>query len=66
MTLFLCMHAWTCSEFVNGKKLQALVAAWKAACKVNGATVKIPSQFKFLINPITLQGPCMPSLVLQV
>ncbi|KAF3431228.1 hypothetical protein FNV43_RR25958 [Rhamnella rubrinervis] len=44
----------------------ALVAAWKAACKVNGATVKIPSQFKFLINPITLQGPCMPSFVLQI
>ena len=45
---------------------QALIAAWKAACKVNGASVQIPSGFKFLIKPITLQGPCMPDLVLQV
>lgn len=45
---------------------QALVAAWKAACKVSGATVKIPAQFRFLISPITLQGPCMPHLTLQV
>lgn len=46
--------------------IQALVAAWKAACKVPGATVEIPPEFKFLIKPITLQGPCMPHLVLQV
>ncbi|KAG2708211.1 hypothetical protein I3760_05G182100 [Carya illinoinensis] len=44
---------------------KALLAAWKAACKIPGATVEIPSEFKFLINPITLQGPCMPHLVLQ-
>lgn len=47
-------------------KHQALLAAWEAACKVAGATVEIPSEFKFLIKPITLQGPCMPQLVLQV
>lgn len=45
---------------------QALLAAWAAACKVPGATVEIPTEFKFLIEPITLQGPCMPDLVLQV
>ncbi|XP_065876380.1 polygalacturonase At1g48100 [Euphorbia lathyris] len=45
---------------------KALLAAWKAACKVTGATVKIPAKLKFLINPITLQGPCMPHLVLQI
>nr|GMD21704.1 polygalacturonase At1g48100 [Ipomoea batatas] len=45
---------------------KALEAAWGAACKVSGATVQIPSQFSFLINPITLQGPCMPDLVFQV
>ncbi|KAL7171542.1 hypothetical protein ACSBR2_036236 [Camellia fascicularis] len=45
---------------------KALLAAWKAACKIPGATVKIPSGFEFLIKPITLQGPCMPPLVLQV
>ncbi|KAJ0014552.1 hypothetical protein Pint_20331 [Pistacia integerrima] len=44
----------------------ALLAAWKAACKVPGATLEIPSEFKFLIKPITLQGPCMPHLVLQI
>ncbi|KAF7829336.1 polygalacturonase [Senna tora] len=45
---------------------KALVAAWEAACKVAGATVKIPAQHRFLINPITLQGPCMPHLTLQI
>ncbi|XP_034698250.1 polygalacturonase At1g48100 [Vitis riparia] len=45
---------------------KALLAAWGAACKVPGATVEIPSEFKFLIEPITLQGPCMPRLVLQI
>ncbi|XP_021895816.1 polygalacturonase At1g48100 [Carica papaya] len=44
----------------------ALLAAWRAACKVTGASVVIPSKFKFLIKPITLQGPCMPHLVLQI
>ncbi|XP_027362829.1 polygalacturonase At1g48100 [Abrus precatorius] len=45
---------------------EALLAAWKGACNVPGATVKIPAQFKFLIKPITLQGPCMPDLTLQI
>ncbi|KDP26627.1 hypothetical protein JCGZ_17785 [Jatropha curcas] len=45
---------------------QALVDAWKAACKVPRATIKIPAEIKFLIKPITLQGPCMPHLVLQI
>ncbi|KAK9277298.1 hypothetical protein L1049_006838 [Liquidambar formosana] len=44
----------------------ALLAAWNAACKVPYATVGIPSKFKFLIKPITLQGPCMPHLALQI
>ncbi|KAM7251713.1 hypothetical protein ACFE04_023596 [Oxalis oulophora] len=45
---------------------KALIAAWNAACRVAGATVQIPSGFKFLMTPITLQGPCMPQLVLQI
>uniref|UniRef100_A0A803LJE0 Polygalacturonase n=1 Tax=Chenopodium quinoa TaxID=63459 RepID=A0A803LJE0_CHEQI len=45
---------------------KALLEAWEAACKVEGATVEIPSGNKFLIKPITLQGPCMPQLVLQI
>ncbi|KAL3501158.1 hypothetical protein ACH5RR_035607 [Cinchona calisaya] len=45
---------------------KALVAAWEAACKVPGATIEVPSEFKFLIKPITLQGPCMPHLTFQI
>ncbi|KAM1065751.1 hypothetical protein ACFX13_021567 [Malus domestica] len=45
---------------------KALLAAWKAACRVKGATVEIPSGFKFLVHPITLEGACMPDLVLQI
>lgn len=45
---------------------QALLAAWKSACKVTGAVIEIPSEFKFLIKPITLRGPCMTHLVFQV
>ncbi|XP_026395351.1 aldehyde oxidase GLOX-like isoform X2 [Papaver somniferum] len=45
---------------------KALQAAWKAACKVEGGIVEIPSEFRFLIRPISLQGPCRPHLVLQI
>ncbi|KAL7110328.1 hypothetical protein ACP275_05G018400 [Erythranthe tilingii] len=45
---------------------KALVSAWKSACKVIGGVVEIPSEFKFLIKPVTLQGPCMSNLVLQI
>ncbi|KAK4841277.1 hypothetical protein QYF36_002008 [Acer negundo] len=45
---------------------KAVLAAWKAACKVSAATLEIPLDFKFMINPITLQGPCMPHFVLQI
>ncbi|KAJ9169522.1 hypothetical protein P3X46_017707 [Hevea brasiliensis] len=45
---------------------KALLSAWKAACEVPGATVEIPAEFKFLVKPITLQGPCVPHLVLQI
>ncbi|OIS98331.1 PREDICTED: polygalacturonase At1g48100 [Nicotiana attenuata] len=45
---------------------KALEAAWEAACKVQGATLHIPSEFQFLISPITLQGPCMPNFIFQV
>ncbi|CAL0311886.1 unnamed protein product [Lupinus luteus] len=44
----------------------ALRAAWNGACKVAGATVKVPAKHKFLIMPITLQGPCLPGLTLQI
>nr|XP_043623640.1 polygalacturonase At1g48100 [Erigeron canadensis] len=43
-----------------------LVATWKAACKVPGGVVQIPSGHKFLLKPVTLQGPCMGHVTLQV
>ncbi|KAK9050929.1 hypothetical protein SSX86_027554 [Deinandra increscens subsp. villosa] len=43
-----------------------LVAAWKTACKVGGGILQIPSDHKFLIKPVTLQGPCMGHVVLQI
>ncbi|KAF8387635.1 hypothetical protein HHK36_026288 [Tetracentron sinense] len=45
---------------------KAFLAAWAAACIVETATVEIPSEFRFLIGPITLGGPCKPGLILQV
>ncbi|ERN02697.1 hypothetical protein AMTR_s00085p00112760 [Amborella trichopoda] len=45
---------------------KSLLAAWRAACKVGSAIVEIPSEFRFLISAVTLQGPCMPQLVLQI
>uniref|UniRef100_A0A164TBN6 Polygalacturonase n=1 Tax=Daucus carota subsp. sativus TaxID=79200 RepID=A0A164TBN6_DAUCS len=45
---------------------KALEEAWKAACKVEGSILRIPSNYKFLIKPITLKGPCMPHLLFQI
>ncbi|XP_031499140.1 polygalacturonase At1g48100-like [Nymphaea colorata] len=45
---------------------EALLTAWKAACSVESATIEIPSDFMFLIGPVTLPGPCKPNLVLQI
>ncbi|KAL3644508.1 hypothetical protein CASFOL_009688 [Castilleja foliolosa] len=44
----------------------SLLAAWESACSFNGGVVIIPSDFMFMIKPVTLQGPCMPNLVLQI
>ncbi|XP_031499127.1 polygalacturonase At1g48100-like [Nymphaea colorata] len=45
---------------------KALLQAWEAACSVGSATIEIPSEFKFLIRPVTLKGPCRPDLVLKI
>ncbi|KAK4780785.1 hypothetical protein SAY87_016891 [Trapa incisa] len=45
---------------------QALVAAWKAACSVQLATLRIPPELKFLVKPVTLHGPCASDIVLQI
>ncbi|CAL4956219.1 unnamed protein product [Urochloa decumbens] len=45
---------------------EALVAAWRAACRVPRATVLLPAGHRFLVSPVTLQGPCSARLTLQV
>ncbi|KAK3164549.1 hypothetical protein QOZ80_1AG0020890 [Eleusine coracana subsp. coracana] len=45
---------------------EALVAAWKMACRIPHATVLFPSDHMFLVSPVTLQGPCSPKLTLQI
>lgn len=45
---------------------QALVKAWKFACRIPRSTVLLPSGHRFLISPVTLQGPCNTRLTLQV
>ncbi|KAJ3695646.1 hypothetical protein LUZ60_001023 [Juncus effusus] len=52
----------------NGVKddSQALLFAWKAACSVHKATLLVPSQYQFLVNPVTFQGPCNSSLIFQI
>ncbi|AQK96036.1 Pectin lyase-like superfamily protein [Zea mays] len=46
---------------------QALVAAWQVACRVPRATVLVlPSGHRFLLSPVTLQGPCSAKLTLQI
>ncbi|KAF8696629.1 hypothetical protein HU200_036247 [Digitaria exilis] len=45
---------------------KALVAAWRVACRVPRATVLLPSGHRFLVSPVTLQGPCSTKLTLQI
>ncbi|KAH9627209.1 hypothetical protein KSS87_020755, partial [Heliosperma pusillum] len=44
----------------------AFLRTWQAACKVTGATVEVPSGYSFFIKPISLLGPCMPQIALQI
>ncbi|XP_062184784.1 polygalacturonase At1g48100-like isoform X2 [Phragmites australis] len=45
---------------------EALVAAWQVACRVPHATVLLPLGHRFLVSPVTLQGPCNTKLALQI
>uniref|UniRef100_A0A0E0C3E7 Polygalacturonase n=1 Tax=Oryza meridionalis TaxID=40149 RepID=A0A0E0C3E7_9ORYZ len=45
---------------------EALVKAWKFACRIPRSTVLLPSGHRFLISPVTLQGPCNTKLTLQI
>lgn len=48
-------------------KIQAFQAAWAAACKVKGSTIAVPSEFIFLVGPISFSGPyCEEDIVFQV
>ncbi|CAI9267684.1 unnamed protein product [Lactuca saligna] len=44
----------------------AFVAAWKAACAVESATLLVPFGFTFMITSTLFSGPCKPGLVFQV
>lgn len=45
---------------------QALIGAWKAACKVVGGKVEIPAGKEFMVKAVTLQGPCKEETVVQI
>ncbi|KAG9449895.1 hypothetical protein H6P81_009860 [Aristolochia fimbriata] len=46
---------------------KAFQAAWAAACKVEGSTVVVPSQFTFLVGPISFSGPyCQQNIAIQL
>ncbi|XP_068641312.1 polygalacturonase At1g48100 [Aristolochia californica] len=46
---------------------KAFQAAWASACKVEGSTVVVPSQFTFLVGPISFSGPyCQQNIAFQL
>ncbi|XP_077244148.1 polygalacturonase At1g48100-like [Tasmannia lanceolata] len=46
---------------------KAFQAAWAAACKVEASTFMVPSEFVFLVGPISFSGPyCQPNIVIQL
>ncbi|XVF43987.1 hypothetical protein PTKIN_Ptkin02bG0084100 [Pterospermum kingtungense] len=46
---------------------KAFQAAWAAACKMESSTVVVPSEFVFLVGPISFSGPyCQANIVFQL
>ncbi|XP_020571972.1 polygalacturonase At1g48100-like [Phalaenopsis equestris] len=46
---------------------KAFEEAWTAACQVEASTVKIPSDYTFLVGPISFSGPyCQPNIIFQL
>ncbi|XP_072984341.1 polygalacturonase At1g48100-like isoform X1 [Typha latifolia] len=46
---------------------KAFLNTWLAACKVVASTVVVPSNFQFLVGPISFAGPnCQPNIVFQL
>ncbi|XP_059633712.1 polygalacturonase At1g48100-like [Cornus florida] len=51
----------------NSDDTKAFQAAWAAACKVEASTIIVPSEFVFLVGPISFSGPyCQPNIVFQL
>ncbi|XP_060184290.1 polygalacturonase At1g48100-like isoform X2 [Lycium barbarum] len=46
---------------------KAFEAAWEAACKVESSTIFVPSEYVFLVGPISFSGPyCQHNIVFQI
>ncbi|CAK9182756.1 unnamed protein product [Ilex paraguariensis] len=46
---------------------KAFQAAWVDACKVEASTIIVPSEFEFLVGPISFSGPyCQRNIVFQL
>lgn len=46
---------------------QAFEATWIEACKVEGSVMMVPSDYDFLVGPITFSGShCEKNIVFQV
>ncbi|XP_042984331.1 polygalacturonase At1g48100-like isoform X1 [Carya illinoinensis] len=46
---------------------QAFQASWAAACKVEASMIMVPSEYEFLVGPISFSGPyCQANIVFQL
>ncbi|GLJ05366.1 hypothetical protein SUGI_0016940 [Cryptomeria japonica] len=45
---------------------KAFLAAWQAACEKDSATLLIPSDYQFLVGPLTFLGPCKSNILFKV
>lgn len=46
---------------------EAFKEAWAAACKVEGSTIVVPSEYEFLVGPISFAGPyCQQDIIFQL
>ncbi|GFY91571.1 pectin lyase-like superfamily protein [Actinidia rufa] len=46
---------------------KAFQAAWAAACKVEASKIMVPSEYTFLVGPISFSGPnCQPNIIFQL
>lgn len=51
----------------NTDDTKAFQAAWAAACKVEASTVVVPSDYVFLVGPISFSGPyCQANIAFQL